>query len=39
MGDSNIFTSFVSIYEGESDKIYLPVNDMDYLKKILKEKL
>ena len=35
MGETNIFTSFVSIYEGESDKIYLPIESMDYLKKIL----
>lgn len=35
MGDSNIFTSFISLYEGESDKIYLPVDNMEYLKKIL----
>ena len=25
MGDHNIFTSFVSLYKGESDSIYLPV--------------
>ena len=35
MGDSNIFTSFISLYEGESDKIYLLIDNMEYLKKIL----
>ena len=39
MGDSNIFTSFISLYDGEADEAYLPVDNFDRLKKILTEKL
>lgn len=37
--DSVIFTSFISLYEGESEKVYLPAKDLEYLKQVLKEKL
>lgn len=32
MGDSNIFTSFISQQKGESDPKYLPVNSQEELK-------
>ena len=39
MGDHNIFTSFVSLYRGESDPIYLPVEGFTELNKVLTDKL
>lgn len=39
MSEANVFTSFVALYEGETDKQYLPVESMEYLKKVLTEKL
>jgi dynein heavy chain len=39
MSIQNIFTSFISLYEGEPDPVYLPIESMGYLKKVLQEKL
>ena len=39
MADSNIFTSFISIFNGESDKIYLPIDSMPNFKELLNQKL
>lgn len=37
--ESNIYTSFISIIEGESDKIYLPITSLEDLKAILVQKM
>jgi dynein heavy chain len=37
--DSNIFTSFISVYEVMDDRFYLPIKTMDQLRKCLKDKL
>ncbi len=39
MADHNIFTSFISLYKGESDPLYLPVDGFVELNKVLTEKL
>lgn len=39
MSLQNIFTSFISLHEGEAEPIYLPIKSMDYLKSVLQTKL
>ncbi len=36
---SNIFTTFISTLEGDPDKLYLPIENLETLKKILEDKL
>ena len=38
LSDSNIFTTFISTYEGENDTLYLPIDSMDRFKHVLEEK-
>ena len=39
VSDSNIHTSFISLYHGESEPIYLPIKDFDELNKVLTDKM
>ena len=38
MSDSNIFTTFISAFEGETETVYLPVESLEKFKEILEEK-
>jgi dynein heavy chain len=37
--EHNIFTSFISLIQGESEKVYLPITSMDDLKAVLVQKM
>lgn len=39
MGDENIFTTFISAINGETDQLYLQIDSFEHLKKILTDKL
>lgn len=39
LGEENVFTTFIQTIAGETEPIYLPIDNFDHLKKVLTNKL